>query len=89
MNKLAAIAKMSPYYYSHVFKEQTGFSPIEYVINTRLDRAKILLVHTKQPIAEIAYSLGYASSNSFINIFVKKIGVSPTQYRKTHQSLIV
>ena len=86
LNKLASIAKMSPYYYSHIFKEQTGFSPIEYVINTRMDRAKIMLVHTNQPITEIAYTLGYASSNSFINIFVKRIGCSPRQYRKTHQS---
>ena len=86
--QLASIAKMSPYYYAHLFKKQTGFSPIEYVINARIDRAKILLVHTKQPIAEIAYLLGYASSNSFINIFVKRIGMSPRQYRKLHQSLV-
>ena len=85
LEKLSTIANMSPYYFAHIFKEQTGFSPIEYVINTRMDKAKILLIHTKQSISEIAYTLGYSSSNSFINIFVKRMEMSPRQYRKLHQ----
>lgn len=86
LEQLSSLANMSPYYYAHCFKQQTGFSPIEYVINTRMDKAKILLVHTNKSIEEIAYDLGYASSNSFINIFVKRINMSPRQYRRLHQS---
>lgn len=86
LKKLATIANMSPYYYAHLFKQQTGFSPIEYVINSRMDRAKVLLVHSNQSVEEIAFSLGYASSNSFINIFVKRNNMSPRQYRKFHQT---
>lgn len=87
LNTLANIANMSPYYFAHLFKEQTGFSPIEYVINTRIDKAKILLIHSKQPIAEIAYELGYSSSNSFINIFVKRVNMTPRQYRKLNRGI--
>lgn len=86
LNELAAVANLSPYYYAHCFKQQTGFSPMEYVINTRLEQAKILLVRTIKSVAEIAYELGYSSSNSLINMFVKRVGVSPKQYRKSHQS---
>lgn len=86
LKKLASIANMSPYYYAHLFKQQTGFSPIEYVINSRMDRAKVLLVHSKQSVEEIAFTLGYSSSNSFINIFVKRHGMSPRQYRKFNQA---
>lgn len=86
LNELADIANLSSFYYAHCFKKQTGFSPMEYVINTRLERAKILLARTTQPVAEIAYDVGYSSSNSLINMFVKRVGVSPKQYRKSHQS---
>ncbi|MGN1376963.1 MAG: helix-turn-helix domain-containing protein [Dorea sp.] len=85
LEELAEIANLSPYYFAHKFKQQTGFAPMEYVINTRLDQAKILLARTSQSVAEIAYEVGYSSSGSLINIFQRKIRMSPSQYRKLHQ----
>ena len=82
---LSSIANMSPYYYSHSFKKQTGFSPIEYVINTRIDHAKNLLVSTAQSVEEIAYQSGYSSSSSFITAFIKRMKITPKQYRKYYQ----
>lgn len=86
LNMLAEIANLSPFYFAHSFKEQTGFAPMEYVINTRIEHAKVLLARTSKSVAEIAYEVGYSSSSSFINIFVKKTGLSPKQYRKNYQS---
>lgn len=86
LNKLAEIANLSPYYYAHCFKEETGFSPMEYVTNTRLEQAKVKLIRTQKTVEEIADEIGYSSSSSFINMFVKKVGYSPKQYRKFHQS---
>lgn len=86
LEELAGVANLSSFYYAHRFKQQTGFSPMEYVINTRVERAKILLVRSTQSVEEIAYEVGYSSSNSLINMFVKRIGVSPKQYRKSRQS---
>lgn len=86
LNKLAEIANLSPYYYAHCFKEETGYSPMEYVTNTRLEQAKIKLIRTQKNVEEIADEVGYSSSSSFINMFVKKVGRSPKQYRKLHQS---
>ena len=59
---------------------------MEYVTNTRLEQAKIKLVRTQKTIEEIADEVGYSSSGSFINMFVKKVGRSPKQYWKFHQS---
>lgn len=86
LNKLAEIANLSPYYYAHCFKEETGYSPMEYVTNTRLEQAKIKLIRTQKNVEEIADEVGYSSSSSFINMFVKKVGRFPKQYRKFHQS---
>lgn len=86
LDELAGVAKLSPFYFSHCFKRQTGFSPMEYVINTRIEQAKVLLLRTTRSIEEIAYEVGYASSGSLINLFVKRVGVSPGQYRKERQT---
>lgn len=82
LKELSEIANMSVYYFSHRFKEETGFSPMDYVINTRLEKAKMLLVRTTKTVAEIAYEVGYGSSGSFINIFNDKVGCSPKTYRR-------
>ena len=87
LDELAEVAKLSPYYFSHMFKRETGFSPMEYVINTRIEHAKTLLLTTARSVAEIADEVGYASSGSLINLFVKKVGESPKQYRKSHMGM--
>lgn len=86
LEELAAISNLSPFYFSRRFKRQTGFAPMEYVINTRIDQAKVLLIRSTKSVEEIAWEVGYASAGSFINVFVKRLGLSPTQFRKEHRS---
>ncbi|MCH1981632.1 AraC family transcriptional regulator [Ruminococcus sp. OA3] len=82
LKELSEIAHLSPYYYSRLFKKETGLSPLEYCLNLRLSQAKILLATTDKPIKEIADELGYAHSASFTSVFTEKTGCSPRQYRK-------
>lgn len=84
LEDLAEKANLSTYYFAHCFKDQTGFSPMEYIINTRLNQAKILLVRTSKSIEEIACEVGYSSASSLINIFVKREGMPPGQYRRSY-----
>lgn len=82
LKEIAQHVNLSPYYFSHLFKSETGFAPIEFVTKHRIDTAKKLLKTTALPVSDIAYEVGYSSSSGFINIFVKKTGCSPTEFRQ-------
>ena len=80
------IAEMSGFsdsgFFSRQFKNTCGFSPYEYLILTRLNRAKHLLVSSAKPIKVIAQEVGYGSESAFTNAFSSRVGVSPGQFRK-------
>lgn len=85
LDDLARLVALSPYYFAHTFKKKTGYAPAEYVLKTRMERARMLLVHSKKTIAEIAYDVGYSAPASFTNVFKKKLGLSPRAYRLMEQ----
>lgn len=82
LHQLAQISGLSDFYFSRLFKEMTGFSPNEFVINSRIDHAKTLLASTTLPISEISQQVGYPNSSNLITHFVRRVGISPMQYRK-------
>ncbi|WP_296981053.1 GlxA family transcriptional regulator [Thalassolituus sp. UBA1505] len=64
------------------FKEATDQTPISYLQNIRLERAKYLLESTRRPISSITFDVGYEDVNSFRRLFRKRVGVSPMEYRE-------
>lgn len=79
---LSSIAHMSPSHFSRVFKSQTGFSPYDYVLTARLNRAKELLQKTNMTISQIAESTGFNSEANFVYFFTGNVGISPGKFRK-------
>ncbi|WP_245917788.1 helix-turn-helix transcriptional regulator [Alteribacillus bidgolensis] len=69
MNDIASEVNLSPYYFLRVFKKSMGETPINYLIQLRLNEAKYLLHHTNLSIAEIAYKCGFNSESHFITTF--------------------
>lgn len=84
LGELADHSNLSRCYFSRLFKAETGYSPQEYVISSRLDKAKVLLKTSKLSLSEIAYQVGYENTGSFINVFCKRIGISPTSFRSNN-----
>jgi AraC family transcriptional regulator len=85
LETLAAIAHMSSSYFSRLFKQSTGLSPHQYVIQCRVDRAQQLLQQGKLSIAEIAYRLGFAHQSHFSHHFKRLVGSSPRAFHNSQQ----
>lgn len=83
LKDLADQAALSVYYFSHKFKERTGFAPMDYVTNTRIEKVKRILLETDISVEDIAAQVGYASSAGLIKAFKKNTGMSPRRYRKS------
>lgn len=81
---LAAKCNLSTYRFIHNFKHFTGKSPIDYLINIRINKAKELLMDSSLSIAEIAEITGYENSLYFSRLFCKNAGMPPTSYRRQH-----
>ena len=73
----------SPYYLSHVFKEASGYSPMQYLTRRRIGEAQNLLVETDLPIARIAGEVGYDTQNYFNLQFSKHVGMPPRKFRQS------
>lgn len=82
LDKLAAEASMSPFHFARVFTRETGITPHQYLIKTRLSAAKYLLKSTGTSVKDIAFSTGFHSETSFCNTFKKWEKVTPSQYRR-------
>ena len=79
---LASIMGLSEGETSRTFKKLTGQSPMDYVIHYRIKIATILLKNTSKSITDIAFEVGFSSSNYFTIAFKKITGLTPSEYKK-------
>lgn len=80
--ELAEVARLSRFHFTRAFKATLGKSPYRFVIVRRLERARHLLLTTRQPISGIAASVGFASTAQFGRAFRSAFGVSPRALRR-------
>lgn len=73
---------ISPYYFSKLFKEETGENFIEYLTSIRIQKAKELLSDSNLSIREVCNEVGYQDPNYFSRLFKKNVGVTPSEYKE-------
>lgn len=81
LDDYAEMCCMSKYHFIRVFKQVTGFSPMEYRNRIRIDHAKELLENSYFSVSEISEALGYSSLAYFSAHFKNAVGSSPTEYQ--------
>lgn len=85
LDQLAKKHAISKYHLLREFKRYTGFTPNEYVINCRITYAKELLTYSDLTIGAIASQTGMDNVSHFINLFKKRVEMTPLAYRKKWQ----
>jgi AraC family transcriptional regulator of arabinose operon len=81
MKQLAERTGLSSSYFWALFKQKTGYAPIDFLIRLRMHQACQLLKSTDKPIHEIAAAMGYQDPLYFSRAFKSILGVPPTRYR--------
>jgi two-component system response regulator YesN len=82
LEKVASVVYLNPVYFSQLFKQKTGNGFKEYVIHLRLERAMELLRDSELKIGDISERVGYPDVRHFSQIFRKKTGFTPSEYRQ-------
>lgn len=83
LERLARESSMSRYHFVRTFKANFGLSPYQYVIRERMKRAALLLRATRQPLADVAYDVGYHDLSRFARHFRRHTGTTPLLFRQT------
>lgn len=78
---LAALLNMSQFHFSHLFKQSSGTSPYQYLLQQRVERAKELLKQSDRSIMDIAFLCGFNSHSHLSKQFRQFTGMTPTVYR--------
>lgn len=81
---MAEISGLSTYWFKEKFKKETGYSPADFVSRRKIEEAKKYLVSGAKSITDIAFSLGFSSSQYFATVFKRYTGTTPTNYRESN-----
>ncbi|GAB57989.1 helix-turn-helix domain-containing protein [Rheinheimera nanhaiensis] len=82
LDELAAEAQLSPYHFARMFKQSFGVPPRIYFTQLRMEKACELLALTNLTLTEIAFNVGYSSSQVLARVFFKHQQLSPSDYRR-------
>lgn len=82
LDEIAAIAQLSPYHFLRLFNQKMGITPHQYILQRRIEKAKHLLQHSEQGIADIAMRTGFCDQSHLTRCFKRIFGVTPKQFQK-------
>ncbi|MBF6329526.1 GlxA family transcriptional regulator [Nocardia transvalensis] len=86
LTRLARRSGLSERTFSRRFREQTGTTPLQWLLRARIRRAQHLLETTDQPVEYIATQAGFGSPTAFRDRFKRTVGVTPTTYRRSFRT---
>ncbi len=85
LSDLAGVAGLSRFHFTRAFKRTTGFSPYQFILSARVERAKSSLANSDKSMLEISQSLGFGNQSQFTTAFRKLAGITPSQFRRDNR----
>jgi AraC family transcriptional regulator len=82
LDDIARHASLSKYYFTRLYQKETGYTPWEFLTQTRLRHAMQILSSSSQTIESIATACGFSGATPFIRVFKKATGFTPDFFRK-------
>jgi AraC-like DNA-binding protein len=85
LNDMADVAALSPNHLLRMFKQVFHQTPYQYITTKRLEYAQNLLIHSEQSVTDICFAVGFESLGAFSWLFRRRVGVSPSTYRRQNR----
>jgi len=85
---IAREVRMSPFHFIRQFEALFGLTPHQFRIQSRLDRAKLLLAQDQYSVTEVCMEVGFSSLGSFSDLFTRRIGTAPSAYRRRARLMV-
>lgn len=82
IERLANLAGMSARHFARTFTREVKLTPMEFLQNARIDRARQLLESSELPLKTVAYRSGFGSVRHMRFLFSERLGLNPTEYRQ-------
>lgn len=81
LSKSSEIADLSLHHFARMFKQTVGVAPYRYVLERRLERAKVMLRCAKASLVDISLSTGFYGESHFTSTFRRMVGATPTEFQ--------
>ena len=83
LDELASLTSLSRSYFCTAFRLAMDCTAQEWLAGERISRAQELLERSEIPVTEVALAVGYQTHSAFSNVFRKRIGMTPSEFRRS------
>ena len=88
LDDLARQAGVSRFHFARLFRVSTGDSPMAYLLKSRIERAKQMLLQDDRPVCEIAAVLGFCDQSHLTRTFRRLTGLTPREFARRHATTV-
>jgi AraC-like DNA-binding protein len=85
---VARAVQISPYHFIRVFETLFGLTPHQFRIQSRLDRARILLATGRHSVTGVCMEVGFSSLGSFSDLFTRRLAITPSAYQRRARVMV-